>query len=86
MTDALRLALVASTCAPYARDAGRADVVAALADALARRGHDVALFLPAHRDLTIPADALRETVLGFPVPHRGAHEPASLIRVRRPGW
>ena len=86
MTEFLRLALVTSTCAPYARDAGRADVVAALADALARRGHDVALFLPAHRDLAVPADAVRETVLaGFPVPHGDGDEPASLIRVRRPG-
>lgn len=86
MTDALRLALVATTCAPYARDAGRADVVAALADALARDGHDVALFLPAHRDLAIPADAVRETLLaGYAVPHGEGNEPASLIRVRRPG-
>ena len=86
MTEVLRLALVAGTCAPYARDAGRADVVAALADALARRGHDVALFLPAHRDLAVPGDAVRETILaGFPVPHGERDEPASLIRVRRPG-
>ncbi|MEO6463541.1 MAG: glycogen/starch synthase, partial [Candidatus Eisenbacteria bacterium] len=86
MTEALRLALVASTCAPYARDAGRADVVAALADALARRGHDVALFLPAHRDLVVPGDATRETILArYPVPHGQTNEPASLIRVRRPG-
>lgn len=85
MTEVLRLALVATSCAPYARDAGRADVVAALADALARRGHDVALFLPAHRDLAVPVDATRETVLaGFPVPHGERDEPASLIRVRRP--
>jgi starch synthase len=86
MTEVLRLALVAGTCAPYARDAGRADVVAGLADALARRGHDVALFLPAHRDLEVPADGVRETLLvGFPVPHGEGDEPASLIRVRRPG-
>jgi starch synthase len=86
MPDALRLALIASTCAPYARDAGRADVVAALADAVARRGHDVTLFLPAHRDLAIPADAIRETLLaGYPVPMGEANEPASLIRITRPG-
>src|SRR5687767_14916044 len=86
MAEALRLVLVASTCAPYARDAGRADVVSALADALGRRGHDVALFLPAHRDLMVPTDAARETVLArYPVPHGEGDEPASLIRVTRPG-
>ena len=86
MNEVLRLVLVASTCAPYARDAGRADVVAALADALGRRGHDVALFLPAHRDLAVPTDAARETVLArYPVPHGEGDEPASLIRVTRPG-
>lgn len=86
MTDALRLALVATTCTPYARDAGRADVVAALAASLAGRGHHVALFLPAHRDLAVPADATRETLLaGYAVPHGDGDEPASLIRLRRPG-
>ncbi len=86
MTDTLRLGLVATACAPYAREDGRAEVVAALADALARRGHEIALFLPAHRDLTIPPDAQRETVLaGFAVPLGDGNETASLIRVRRPG-
>ena len=86
MTDSLRLALLTRTCAPYARDDGRADVVAAIADALARRGHEVALFLPAHRDLAVPADAERETVLpAFAVPHGEGTETASLIRLRRPG-
>ena len=86
MTDNLRLALVANACAPYAREDGRAEVVAALADALARRGHEIALFLPAHRDLTVPVDAVRETVLaGYSVPVGDANESASLIRVRRPG-
>src|SRR5687768_16612641 len=67
MAEALRLVLVASTCAPYAR-------------------HDVALFLPAHRDLAVPTDAARETVLArYPVPHGEGDEPASLIRVTRPG-
>ncbi len=86
MSDTLRLALVANACAPYAREDGRAEVVAALADALARRGHEIALFLPAHRDLTIPPDAERETVLaGFAVPLGDGNESASLIRLRRPG-
>lgn len=86
MTEPLRLALVAGTGAPYSRDAGRADVVAALADALARAGHDVSLFLPAWRDLAVPADAARETVLaGYPVPHGERDEAASLIRVQRRG-
>ena len=54
MTEVLRVALVATEASPLARHGGRADIVAAVARSLARRGHQVTLFLPAYRDLTFP--------------------------------
>jgi starch synthase len=42
----MRIAFVASEAVPYAKTGGLADVAGALTKVLARRGHDVALFLP----------------------------------------
>jgi starch synthase len=57
----LKIALVASEVAPFAKTGGLADVAAALARALHRRGHDVRLVLPLY-------DTLRE---GEPAPVEG---------------
>jgi starch synthase len=82
MTEPLRVALVATEASPLARHTGRADVIGAIAQALAQRGHDVALFLPAYRDLTFPPGSRRETVVPeLRVPGPNGIEPASLIRV-----
>ena len=48
----LRIGVVASECAPFAKTGGLADVSAALARALVRRGHDVRVFLPNYRSLS----------------------------------
>ncbi len=45
----MRILLVASEVAPLAKTGGLADVSAALADHLARRGHDVRLVMPLYR-------------------------------------
>ncbi|MEL6429791.1 MAG: glycogen synthase [Planctomycetota bacterium] len=47
----LRIAIVASECAPFAKTGGLADVASALGAALWRRGHDVRVFLPNYRSL-----------------------------------
>jgi len=86
MTEALRVALVATEASPLARHGGRADVVAAVAGALARRGHQVTLFLPAYRDLVFPAGSRRETLRPeLRVPGPAGVEPAALIKVKLPG-
>lgn len=86
MTEALRVALVATEASPLARHSGRADVIAAIAQALAQRGHAVTLFLPAYRDLRFPSGARRETAVAeLRVPGPSGIEPASLIRATLPG-
>jgi len=47
----LRIALVASEVAPFAKTGGLADVVAALGRALHRLGHEVRIFVPAYAKL-----------------------------------
>ncbi len=49
MPSPLRIAIAASECAPFAKTGGLADVAAALARALWKRGHDVRLFVPYYR-------------------------------------
>ena len=86
MTESLRIALVATEASPLARHGGRGDVVAAVAHALAQRGHRVTLFLPAYRDLKFPAGARRTTVVSeLRVPGPAGVEPAALIQVALPG-
>ncbi|MEP7028498.1 MAG: glycogen/starch synthase [Candidatus Eisenbacteria bacterium] len=85
MSEVLRVALVATEASPLARHGGRADIVAAVANSLARRGHQVTLFLPAYRDLTFPEGSRRETLRPeLRVPDPAGIEPAALIRVTLP--
>ena len=51
MTSPLRIAIVSAECAPFAKTGGLADVAAALARTLWRRGHDVRLFVPYYRSI-----------------------------------
>jgi starch synthase len=53
---AVRIAMVASECEPYAKTGGLADVVDALSRALGKRGHEVDVFLPWYRGLVPPGD------------------------------
>lgn len=51
----LRVLMVASECAPFAKTGGLADAVAGLSSALVRLGHDVTLVLPGYRGLSADA-------------------------------
>jgi len=69
---ALKIALVASETAPFAKTGGLADVVASLARALHRQGHEVRVFLPLYEslrgdghDLT-PVEELRDIRIDYP--------------------
>jgi starch synthase len=55
---ALRVAIVASEVAPFAKTGGLGDVTAALGRTLARRGHDVRTFLPLYGNLRTEGRAL----------------------------
>jgi starch synthase len=66
----VRIALVASEVAPYAKSGGLADVAGALSRYLARQGHDVRLFVPFYGQIDtaqngpfVPVDFLRDVPL-----------------------
>ena len=69
---ALKIALVASETAPFAKTGGLADVVASLARALHRSGHDVRVFLPLYGSLRddgydfTPVEDLQDIRIEYP--------------------
>jgi starch synthase len=58
----LRALIAAAEVAPFAKAGGVADVTAALAKELRRRGHDVRLVLPRYRHVSVGRHGLREVV------------------------
>jgi starch synthase len=77
----MRILMVASEAAPFAKTGGLADVVGALPRALRALGHEVAVFLPRYRrvDLT----ALRRVADSLPVDLAGTRHDASLFMAER---
>ena len=59
---AMRILMVASEAAPFAKTGGLADVVAALPRALARLGHSVDVVIPRYRGITAGEHVARVTV------------------------
>ncbi|MDQ3491635.1 MAG: glycogen synthase [Chloroflexota bacterium] len=55
----MRIAMIASECEPFAKTGGLADVVDALARALAELGHQADVYLPRYRGLEPPAGSAR---------------------------
>lgn len=66
--DRLRILLVASEVAPFAKTGGLADVTGALPRALAALGHDVRVLLPKYRGVEAHAGDLRLALSDLAVP------------------
>jgi len=56
---AMRVAMVASECEPFAKTGGLADVVDALSRALGQQGHEVDVYLPNYRGIEPPGPVER---------------------------
>lgn len=71
----LKICFVASEVAPFAKTGGLADVAGALPPDMARRGHDVRIFMPLHAQIDVsrydltPVDFLRNVTIDLG-PHR----------------
>ncbi len=74
----MRVAIVSSEAAPFAKTGGLADMVGSLATALARRGLDVTLILPAYR-CVLERDDVAATGIAFDVPIADAIERADIL-------
>ncbi|MGH7348660.1 MAG: glycogen/starch synthase, partial [Candidatus Rokuibacteriota bacterium] len=68
MANRLRILLIASEVAPFAKTGGLADVAGALPRALAALGHDVRVLLPKSRGVEAHASESRLVVPAIRVP------------------
>ena len=74
----MRVAIVSSEASPFAKTGGLADMVGSLAAALARRGLDVTLVLPAYRCVLERGD-VTATGMAFSVPAAGGIEQVEIL-------
>ena len=81
--DGLRVVMVTSEAVPFAKAGGLGDMVGALADALARQGHDARVVLPRYYGI----DTARLRRIGVPlgVPLGGGEEWCGVWEGRTPG-
>lgn len=68
----LRITFAASEGVPFSKTGGLADVVGALPRALARRGHQVSIFLPKYRQTHLP-DSAKVVIDSLTIPFAGQH-------------
>ena len=90
---AMRVALLAAECEPWAKTGGLADVVDALARALGRLPEagtgfqaPVDVFLPRYRSVPVPADAVAEPPLVIADPRTGGPLEAAVVDVTADGY
>ncbi|MGH7316743.1 MAG: glycogen synthase GlgA [Candidatus Rokuibacteriota bacterium] len=84
MANRLRILLIASEVAPFAKTGGLADVAGALPRALAALGHDVRILLPKSRGVEAHASDSRLVVPGIRVPLGDRAAEGALIEARGP--
>jgi starch synthase len=78
----MKIAMLSSEIAPFAKTGGLADVVGTLSLALERRGHDISLIMPAYRCILNGPFALEETGLQLPIRIGSRTEAASVLKTR----
>jgi starch synthase len=81
----LRILLIASEVAPFAKTGGLADVAGALPRALLALGHDVRVLMPRYRDATRHATDLRVALPQVRVPLGDRTAEGQLVEGRSPG-
>jgi len=81
----MRVLLVASEAAPFAKTGGLADVAGALPGALSRLGCDVTLVIPAYREVFAKGLPIESTGLSFEVPIGTRRREARILSSRLPG-
>jgi starch synthase len=78
----MKLAMLSSEITPFAKTGGLADVVGTLSIALAERGHEVSLIMPAYRSVLTGPFAFEETDMQLAPPLGTRIEKASVLRTQ----
>jgi starch synthase len=76
----MKIAMVASEIAPFAKTGGLADVLGTLTIALEQLGHDVCVIAPAYRSALGGSFSLREAGMTLSVPVAGREGEASILK------
>ena len=78
----MKIAMLSSEIAPFAKTGGLADVLGTLSVALEKRGNDITLIMPAYRCVLNGPFALDETGMQLTVPLGGSVQAASVFEAR----
>jgi starch synthase len=78
----MKIAMLSSEIAPFAKTGGLADVLGTLSPALEKRGHDISLIMPAYRSVLNGPFALDETGMQLAVPLGASAVEASILEAR----
>jgi starch synthase len=78
----MKIAMLSSEIAPFAKTGGLADVLGTLSVALEKRGHEISLIMPAYRCVLNGPFALDDTGMQLAVPLGPSAEEASLLKAQ----
>jgi starch synthase len=78
----MRIGMISSEIAPFAKSGGLADVVRTLSVALERQGHELCLVMPAYRSVLQGTFAVADTTTKFSVSVSTRQEEASVLSAR----
>lgn len=78
----MKIAMLSSEIAPFAKTGGLADVLGTLSVALEKRGHEITLIMPAYRCVLNGPFALDETGMQLTVPLGASVQEASVFEAR----
>ena len=78
----MRIAMISSEIAPFAKTGGLADVASTLAIAVARHGHELCLIMPAYRGVLQGDFAAEETPTKLSVPVSDRRQEASVLKAQ----
>ncbi len=78
----MKIAMLSSEIAPFAKTGGLADVLGTLSTALEKRGHEISLIMPAYRSVLNGPFALDETGMRSTVPLASSGAEGSVLEAR----
>jgi starch synthase len=78
----MKIAMLSSEIAPFAKTGGLADVLGTLSIALEKRGHEISLIMPAYRCVLNGPFALDDTGMRLAIPLGASVEEASVFEAR----